>query len=217
MASPIQERTVGGAYGTPPYAESSFRSALRMLASGLGGVSVPQGANFGEAFLSSLAGSSKAATAAGQAAQAYAEKRQQADEARQHQVVYEDYLKQLTAKSAADAAKVPPPPKPVKKEPWEMTPEEFKVYLDRERQLAIARAAGKPAKEAAVPKLPEDVRKRVDEINGLDVNNPDDRYLLQKIVANPKTPEEAKAAQDKMTISPGFFRYSPKSYKPKGQ
>lgn len=93
MAPPVTEST----YGAPPYHESALKAALRMLAANAGasfqGLSaVRPGSNFGDAFLQAAGASSRASSAAHQAAQVYAMKQQEAIDKQRHEAISEKFM-----------------------------------------------------------------------------------------------------------------------------
>ena len=143
-------------HGTPPYHESALRAAMRLmgrnLGSGLQGLSqVPQGANFGSAFLAAAGGSARASSAAYQAAQEYAMKQQQDEERSKHQALIDKKLQT----EAETPPKEPPPPKPTKDaEASRILGRE--LTEDEKKKLAGVYIAPKmPAKGKAAPKTPQ--------------------------------------------------------------
>lgn len=206
MALPSSEST----YGSPPYHETAFKAALRLLASNIGpalsGLSaVRPGSNFGEAFLSSLGGSSRAVSAAHQAAQAYAMKQQEMDLRQQEAAQKAAYMKALTD----NAAKPPKPEKPTKDAEAERIL--GRPLTDQERQI-LAGVYKAPPKGAKAPKYkppgpPPRTGDAYDRATGQKFNAQDEADILgiQKAGSadipdlvgayqNPRTPPRVKAA-----------------------
>ena len=139
-----------GNYGYAPYEEAAamgqarLSTSQRLLAalSGLG--AVRPGAGFGEAFLQGLGGSARnvylAQTQAQNAAQEYAQRQVDMEMRRRHEDLYE---RQLNAQEAA-ASRPPKPEKPAAKTIDTMTPEEWRQHIQRQAELAKAKAAGRP-------------------------------------------------------------------------
>lgn len=86
-----------------------------MALAGLGGLSVPRGSNFGEAFISSLAGSARASGAAQQAAEAYAMKKIEAERANEERQARLGLIEAQTAKASRPE---PPPKSQFGNKPW---------------------------------------------------------------------------------------------------
>lgn len=153
MASPLYERTSGG-YGTPPYHESSLRTALRLLASGAAGLgAVPRGANFGEALLASAGASAGAASrsvsAAQMAAQEYAMKQEEARRRQENDVTDRAYKNALIENLGKTK-----PEKPPVLEPWQLPPDQQSAIIDYKAREAAALAKAKGGEGGAAADMP---------------------------------------------------------------
>ena len=122
-------------YGEAPYEESSGKAALRLLLSGLSaGAQVRPGANFLQGLGTGAAYGLNQQAASQKAAQDYAMKQMEAEQARED--------RDLRRKSIE--AQIKQMEKPQKKEIWQMTPEEQAASIKYEADKAKALSAAKP-------------------------------------------------------------------------
>jgi hypothetical protein len=138
-------------YGNAPYEESAFRSALRLLASGArGAVAAPAQGGLAGGFFTGFDASARASDAATQAAQAYAMKQQEQQDKQLHQEMQRKFMEAQIERQSA-------PPKPEKKEVWQMTPEEQESFYQHQERLEGIKAKFKPTKGTAggKPKPPK--------------------------------------------------------------
>jgi hypothetical protein len=183
------------------------RIALALAGAGQGIQSVQQG--YGP-LGSALTGFSRGyilSNASKRAAEEYAMKQQKADEDREFRELQKlDLQGEIEARNK----RMSTPEKPRVLEDWERTPEEQAKIIDYQKRLKAATAKeDKPEKPNIDEVRVRQIQARIDDINALDPNDPIEAQLLRKIVANPATPEEGKAASAKLQIAPGFFRWQP--------
>jgi len=196
-------------HGYAPYHETAFKAALRLAGAAAQGAASGEGRSFIGGLGTGFGQSMQRADAARIAAEQYALKQEE----RQRQAE-KDTLNQQFIQAEIEKMKKPEkPPKPEKVDPWNLPPDEQKRYYDHLQAVEAAKNRGKPAKEghqkpaAPKPQHPRAaVMKRVDAINGAEVNDPAQRAVLQRILANPPTPEEGAAAAAKLRV-PGTTAY----------
>lgn len=144
-------------YGYGPYEEAALAGQARLnwrqraLGALQGLAFVRPGATPAEAFTQGLGGAARGISQAQMAAQEYAERQVAAEERRR-----KDEIWRLSIESAAkDKPEKPTPtPKPEPKTIDNMTPEEWKQRIQREAELAKAKAAGRPTPKGGVVKAP---------------------------------------------------------------
>lgn len=207
-------------YGYAPYEEAAAKGTARVslmqrlgqIFAGAGqGIAASQNAqNPFEAGALGFAGGFGQANAARQAAEAYAMKKIEAQQAQEMR----DYQKQNILSEIKAREKPPAPPKPDRQfgpRPWYEDPALANdPNAIAARQKATHISPPKPAKVEKPPKLRPAVQNMLDAIQTADPNNPAHRARLEGVIANPLTPEIGEAARARLRIGgKEFYRFQP--------
>jgi hypothetical protein len=135
--------------GYQPYEETGIKAALRGALAGLAASSrLPRGASFLQSLGAGASGAFQQRDLAQKAAQDYAMKQMQAEQAAEDRQVRNRYTEALM-KNLEKPAK---PEKPEKKQPWELDPEGQKQYIDFQSRL---KKATTPPEKPEKPKKPD--------------------------------------------------------------
>jgi hypothetical protein len=197
-------------YGSAPYAEAANQGRARMstlqriamllAGAGQGIQSVQSGHGPLAAGLTGFSRSYIMGNASKRAAEEYAMKQQQAEEARKSREILDAERLARTKR----LEKPEPGPKPV-------DPELDALQKDLLRaRIEATKASGAARGRTNQPKPRVDTRKEngLRSIRGANPNDPNQRLILQRIVANPPSPEEGAAALEKLKV-PGVDAYRP--------